>query len=128
MAKHSSVVEATFKERKLVERLLLLWLACFIRKYKSLNEGQVLQEHFFSWFADFYYHKIFETRWWWHKPLLPLCNWRYKDLSMSHDQKVMTILPHWRSAIWVSIKELFLLRKFDNSSPSVIKNRDLSHD
>ena len=27
------------------------------------------------------------------KPLWPLYNWRYKDLSLSRDQKVMTLLP-----------------------------------
>ena len=34
--------------------------------------------------------------------------------------------PQQRSAIWTSIKELFLLPKFDNSSPSVTRDRDLS--
>ena len=42
---------------------------------------------FLGKFAEFYYHKIFETSPW------PLCNWRYKDLSMSRDQKIMTLLP-----------------------------------
>ena len=45
---------------------------------------------FLAKFAKFYYHKIFEKRiqriqcslW-------PLCNWSYKDLSMSLDQKVL---------------------------------------
>ena len=31
----------------------------------------------------------------------------------------------WRSALWTSIKELFLLAKFDNSSPSVTRNKDI---
>ena len=42
---------------------------------------------FLGKFAEFYYYKIFETSLW------PLYNWRYIDLSMSHDQKVMTLLP-----------------------------------
>ena len=42
---------------------------------------------FLGKFTEFYYDKIFETS------LLPLYNWRYKDLSMSCDQKVMTLLP-----------------------------------
>ena len=33
------------------------------------------------------YHKIFETSLW------PLHYWRYKDLSMSRDQKVIALLP-----------------------------------
>ena len=68
-------------------------ISCF--KLKS----QLPWEHLSP--AKFYYHKIFETRsrWWpkhlhgWTSPLWPLYNWRYKDLSMSHDQKVMTLLP-----------------------------------
>ena len=42
---------------------------------------------FLGKFAEFYYHKIFEANPW------PFCNWRYKDLSMSRDQKAMTSLP-----------------------------------
>ena len=38
-------------------------------------------------FAEFYYHKIFETSLW------ALYNWRYKNLSMSCDQKVMVSQP-----------------------------------
>ena len=32
----------------------------------------------------------------------PLYNWRYKNLSMSHDQKIMTLLPQWRSTLILS--------------------------
>ena len=47
---------------------------------------------------------------------------------MPRDQKVMTLLPpQWRRALKTSIKELFLLPKFDNSSPTVTREkRDLS--
>ena len=41
-------------------------------------------------------------------------NMRYKNLSMSCNQRIMTLLPQWRSALWASIK-LFLLPKFDNT-------------
>ena len=54
-----------------------------------------------------------------------LFNWRYKDLSMSRDEKVMTLL--WRSALSTSITELLLLPKFDNSSPSVTRDKDICH-
>ena len=47
-----------------------------------------------------------------------LCNWRFKDLSMSHDQKVNMLLPPMGKCP-SSIKELFLKPKFDNSSSSV---------
>ena len=61
--------------------------------------------------------------------MLSLCNWIYKDLSMSHDHKATTIQPpmdKWPMDVY---KVLFLLPKFDNSSPSVTRNkRDLSHD
>ena len=45
---------------------------------------------------------------------------------MSRDEKVMTLLS--RSALSTSITELLLLPKFDNSSPSVTRDKDLSHD
>ena len=41
-------------------------------------------------------------------------NMRYKNLSMSCNQRIMTLLPQWRSALWASVK-LFLLPKFDNT-------------
>ena len=37
---------------------------------------------------------------------------------MPRDQKVLTLVPQRISALWTSIKALFLLPKFDNSSPS----------
>ena len=40
-----------------------------------------------------------------------------EDLSMSRDEKVMTLL--WRSDLSTSITECLLLPKFDNSNPSV---------
>ena len=39
------------------------------------------------------------------------------DLSKSHDQKVMMLLPPMEKCPWTFTKELFLLSKFDNSSP-----------
>ena len=46
---------------------------------------------------------------------------------MSHDQKLMMLLPHWRSSLWTSMKELFLLPKFDNGSPSVNRDKKICH-
>ena len=42
---------------------------------------------FLGKFAEFYYLKIFETSQW------VLYNWKYKDLSWSRDQKILTSLP-----------------------------------
>ena len=69
---------------------------------KSLKAGQVPREHLsflqnlLNFFITKYLKKEFDddltvgvddlTLW-------PLCNWRYKDLSMSRDQKVMALLP-----------------------------------
>ena len=44
---------------------------------------------------------------------------------MSCDQKVIMLLPQWRSALWTSMKELFLLPKFDNSVPSVPRYKEI---
>ena len=43
---------------------------------------------------------------------------------MSHDQKAMTLLPPMEKST-NSIKELFLLPKFDNSSYSVIRDKEI---
>ena len=40
------VSEKNFKRRKLVERLPLNQLACFMYQYKSLQAGQLPREHF----------------------------------------------------------------------------------
>ena len=64
---------------------------------KDLHLNAVEQSFTFG----FYYRKIFKTRsrWrlkplrGWTEPLCPLCNWRYKDLSVSCDRKVVTLLP-----------------------------------
>ena len=52
---------------------------------------------FLAKFADFFYHKRFEARSQWHLkhlhgPMWHLYNWRYKDLSLSCDEKVITLL------------------------------------
>ena len=91
---------------------------------------------FLAKFAEFYYHKIFETgNWWrpkrlrgWTLPLCLLCNWRYKDLSVSHDQKLMTLLTPMEKSPISFYHRVVLLSKFDNSCPSVTWEKDLSRD
>ena len=39
------VSEKNSEKGKLVERLPLIWVACFMCKYKTLHSGQLLQEH-----------------------------------------------------------------------------------
>ena len=59
-------------------------------KYKSLQEGQLPQEHlsFLKNLLNFIITKylVQEVG----DDLWPLYDWIYKDLSMSHDQKIMT--------------------------------------
>ena len=50
--------------------------------------------------------------------------WRYKDLSMSCDQREC-YYPQWRIAPWTSINELFLLPKFDSNNPSVPRDKEI---
>ena len=52
------------------------------------------------------------------------CNWRYKDLTMSYDQKVMALLS---PALSTSIMELLWLPKFDNSTSSVTRDKEICH-
>ena len=87
---------------------------------------------FLAKFLKFYYHKYLKQE---VDDNLSLCvvehspcglsNWRYKDLQMSSDEKVMTLL--WRSALLTSITGLLLLPNFDNSSCSVIRDREICH-
>ena len=44
---------------------------------------------------------------------------------MSLDQKVMILLTQWRNTLRTSIQESFLLPKFDNSSPSATRDREI---
>ena len=60
-------------------------------------------------------------------PVASLYDWRQKDLSMSHDQKVMTQLTQWRSPLSTSITEMLLLPKFNNSSLSVTGDKEICH-
>ena len=95
------VSKRILKSRKLVERLPLLYLVSCAntRACKQVNYHKGICLSFKI--AEFYYHKIFEARSRWRPkhlrgrmwPLWPLYNWKYKDLSMSRDQKVMTLLP-----------------------------------
>ena len=48
-----------------------------------------------------------------------------KDISVSRDQKVMTLLTQWRNTLWTSTKELFLLSKFDSSNPAVTRHKEI---
>ena len=104
-------------------------------KYKSLKVCQLPQEHlpFLQIFLNFIITKYLKQevdddlslcvvkR----NPLWPLYNWRYKDLSMSSDEKVMTLLC--RNALSTSITDLLLLPQFDNSSPSVTRDKKICH-
>ena len=66
--------------------------------------------------------------------LLSICVNKYSpcDLSitgdkiyqLSHDQKVMMLLTQWKNT-WTTVNELFLLPKFDNSSPSETRDKPI---
>ena len=73
-----------------------------MHKYKNLQAGQILQEHlsFLQNLLNFIITKYLKQE---INDDLSVCvderspfclyNWRYKDLSMSHDQKVTKLLP-----------------------------------
>ena len=51
-------IRKNFEKRKLVERLPLILLTCFTYKYKSLQAGQLPQEHLcYAKFSEFHYTK-----------------------------------------------------------------------
>ena len=90
--------------------------------YKSLQVAQLLQEHLSS-LQNFIIKKYLKQQFDNDQALWPLYNWRYKDLSISRDKKVMT--PQWRNALSTSITELLLLPKFDNSSSCVTWDKEI---
>ena len=49
-----------------------------------------------------------------------------KDLSMSRDQKVMTLLPAMEKCPKDFFQVIFLRPKFDNSSPTVTRDKEIS--
>ena len=69
-------------------------------KYKFLQAGQLPREHlsFLQNLLNFFITKYLKqvdddlSIWVDKRSSCGLYNWRYKDLSMSHDQKVMTLL------------------------------------
>ena len=60
--------------------------------YKSLQVAQLLQEHLSS-LQNFIIKKYLKQQFDNDQALWPLYNWRYKDLSISRDKKVMTLSP-----------------------------------
>ena len=95
------VSKRILKSRKLVEGLPLLYLVSCAntRACKQVNYHKGICLSF-----KIYWILLSQSIWnlsqWqlkhlhgWTKPLWSLYNWKYKDLSMSRDQKVMTLLP-----------------------------------
>ena len=81
-------------------------------KYKSLQASQTTARAF-VFFAKFIIAKYLEQ-----EVDDDFCVDKRSPCGLSiTGDKVMTLLPQWRSALWASIKELFLLPKLDNSSP-----------
>ena len=85
-------------------------------KYKFLQAGQLPREHlsFLQNLLNFFITKYLKqvdddlSIWVDKRSSCGLYNWRYKDLSMSRDQKVMALLS--------------LMEKFGNSSSSVTRD------
>ena len=61
------------------------------------------------------------------RPLWPLYDWRYKDLSMSPDRKVMMLLPPMKKCSMDFDEGVVLLPKSDNSSPCVTRDKEICH-
>ena len=102
-------------------------------KYKSLQAGQLPQEHlsFLQKMLNFIIAKFLKQE---VDDNLSICvdkhnpcayNWRHKDLSIWCDQRVMKLLSLMEKVLWTSSKEMFLLSKFDNSSPSVPRDKEI---
>ena len=56
-----------------------------------------------------------------------LYNWRYKDLSMSHDQKAMVLLFPMEKCLINFYHRVTFIAPFDDSSPSVTQDKEIGH-
>ena len=56
-----------------------------------------------------------------------LYNWRYKDLSMSHDQKAMALLFPMEKCLISFYHRVAFIAQFDDSSPSVTWDKEICH-
>ena len=100
-------------------------------KYKSLQEVQLPREHL-SFLQNFIITKYLKQE---VDDDLSVCMDERSpcglsitgdiDLSLSRDQKVMTLLPPMEKFPIDSITVLFLLLKFDNSSSSVTRDKEI---
>ena len=85
---------------------------------------------FLAKFAEFYYHKRFETKIMkqLHGSSSPckLCITGDIKIYQCHViKRWWCYYLQWRSALWTSIKELFLLPKSDNISPFVTRDKEI---
>ena len=84
--------------------------------------------------AESFYHKIFEHEvddelsiWVDKCSSCGLYNWRYKDLSMSHDQKAMALPFPMEKCLISFYHRVAFVAQFDDSSPSVTRDKEISH-
>ena len=104
-------------------------------KYKFLQAGQLPREHlsFLQNLLNFVITKYLKQVdddlciWVDKHSSCGLYNWRYKDLSVSRDQKEMVLLSPMEKCYINFYHELLLLPKFDNSSSSVTQYKEICH-
>ena len=84
--------------------------------------------------TESFYHKIFEHEvdgelsiWVDKCSSCGLYNWRYKDLSMSHDQKAMALLFPMEKCLISFYHRVAFIAQFDDSSPSVTRDKEICH-
>ena len=84
--------------------------------------------------AESFYHKIFEHKvdgelsiWVDKCSSCDLYNWRYKDLSKSHDQKAMALAFPIEKYLISFYHRVASIAKFDNSNASVTRDKEISY-
>ena len=105
-------------------------------KYKFLQAGELPREHlsFLQNLLNFFITKHLKQEvdgnlciWVDKRSSCGLYTRRYKDLSKSHDQKVMVLLSPMEKCPINFITALLLLLKFNNSSLSVTQDKEICH-
>ena len=105
-------------------------------KYKFLQVGQLPREHLsflqnpLNYFITKYSkHEVDgDLSIWVDKcSSCGLYNWRYKDLSMSHDQKAVALLFPMEKCLISFYHRVAFIAQFDDSSPSVTWDKEICH-
>ena len=111
-------------------------ISLFNAQNKFLQAGQLPREHLslLQNLLNFFITKYLKQKvdddlsiWVDKRSSCGLYNWRYKDLSMSHDQKAMALQFPMEKCLISFYHRVAFIAQFDDSSPSVTRDKEICH-